>query len=113
MAVENTKTKALLSQITLKIKPDSIIYTDAYFSYDALDVSEFLHHRINHSEVSVDEKNHINEIKNFWNQTKQGLRKYNGIDKKYFHLFLKKCDVRFNYGTPNNLLKILRKGCWV
>jgi len=109
--VENTKTKTLMNEIALKIKPDSIVYTDAYHSYDALDVSEFHHHRINHSDVFVDEKNHINEIENFWNQAKRVLRKYNGIDKKYFHLFLKECEFRFNYGTPKNQLKILRKWC--
>jgi transposase len=111
VVVENTKTKTLLNEIALKIKPDSVVYTDAYHSYDALDVSEFHHHRINHSEVFVDEKNHINGIENFWNQAKRVLRKYNGIDKKYFHLFLKECEFRFNYGTPKNQLKILRKWC--
>ena len=34
-----------------KIKLDSWVYTDTYRSYDALDVSEFHHERINHSEL--------------------------------------------------------------
>jgi transposase len=111
VVVENTKTKTLMNEIARKIKPDSVVYTDAYHSYDALDVSEFHHLRINHSDVFVDEKNHINGIENFWNQAKRVLRKYNGIDKKYFYLFLKECEFRFNYGTPKNQLKILRKWC--
>lgn len=72
-----------------KIKPGSVVYSEAYHSYDTLDVSEFHHHRINHSDIFVDEKIHINGIENFWNQAKRDLRKYNVIDKKYFHLFLK------------------------
>ena len=100
-----------MSEIARKIKPDSVVYTDAYHSYDALDVSEFHYLRINHSDIFVDEKNHINGIENFWNQAKRVLRKYNGIDKKYFYLFLKECEFRFNYGTPKNQLKILRKWC--
>jgi len=111
VVVENTKTKTLMNEIALKIKPDSVVYTDAYHSYDALDVSEFHHLRINHSDIFVHEKNHINGIENFWNQAKRVLRKYNGIDKKYFYLFLKECEFRFNYGTPKNQLKILRKWC--
>jgi len=111
VVVENTKTKTLMNEIARKIKPDSVVYTDAYHSYDALDVSEFHHHRINHSDVFVDEKNHINGIENFWNQAKRVLRKYNGIEKKYFYLFLKECEFRFNYGTPKIQLKILRKWC--
>jgi len=78
---------------------------DAY----ALDVNEFHHYRIYHSDVFVDEKNHIDGIENFWNQAKRVLRKYNGIDKKYFYLFLRECEIRFNNGTPRNQLKILRK----
>lgn len=109
VAVQNTKAKTLMNEIALKIKPDSVVYSDAYHSYDTFDVSEFHHHRINHSDVFVDEKNHINGIENFWNQAKRALRKYNGIDKKYLYLFLKECEFRFNYGTPKNQLKILRK----
>ncbi|MCE1196072.1 IS1595 family transposase [bacterium] len=113
VVVENTKADTLLPVIARKIKPDSIVYTDGYHSYDALDISDFHHHRIDHSEDFVDEKNHINGIENFWNQAKRILRKYNGIDKKYFPLFLKECEFRFNYGTPKQQLKILRKWCQI
>jgi transposase len=111
VVVENTKAATLLPVIARKIKPDSIVYTDGYHSYDALDISDFHHYRIDHSEQFADEKNHINGIENFWNQAKRILRKYNGIDKKYFSLFLKECEFRFNYGTPKEQLKILRKWC--
>ncbi len=90
--------------------PDSIVYTDCYKSYDVLDVSEFTHHRINHSELFADHQNHINGIENFWNQAKRVLRKCNGIDRKSFPLFLKECEFRFNFGTPKEQLKILRSG---
>ena len=44
---------------------------------------------------------------------KRVLRKYNGIDKKHFHLFIKECKFRFNYGTPSQKLKTLRKWCGI
>lgn len=65
--------------IKRKIKPDSFVYTDNYRSYNALDVSEFKHFRVNHSKEFAQGRNHINGIKNFWNQSKRILRKYNGI----------------------------------
>lgn len=112
--VENTKETTLMPVIaTNKIKPNSVVYTDTYQSYDALDVSSFHHYRMNHSEVCASEKNHINGIGNFWSQAKRVLRKYNGIDKKSFPLFLKECEFRFNYGTPANQLKILKKWCHI
>ena len=66
------------------ILPDSVVYTDGFSSYDALDVSDFHHVRINHSERFVDERNHINGIENFWNQAKRHLRRFNGVPKQSF-----------------------------
>ena len=98
----------LINYIKQKIMPDSIVYTDSLSSYDKLDVSGFIHHRINHSKEFADRQNHINGIENFWNQAKRVLRKYNGIDRKSFPLFLKECEFRFNLGTPSRQLQTLR-----
>lgn len=107
--VNDTKTATLMPLITQKIAPDSIVYTDGYSSYNALDVSDFHHQRINHSALFAHGKNHINGIENFWNQAKRVLRKYNGIPKQSFPLFLKECEFRFNYGTPKQQLKLLKE----
>ena len=48
--ISDVKEKTLMPIIRCKIKPDSIIYSDSFRSYNALDVSEFKHLRINHSE---------------------------------------------------------------
>jgi transposase len=110
--IPGAQTKVLMGIIREKIQPDSIIYSDSLKAYDALDVSEFHHHRINHSEQFVDgEKVHINGIENFWNQAKRHLRRYNGIPRANFHLFLKECEWRFNEGSPAQLLKQLKS--WV
>ncbi|MCT8547448.1 IS1595 family transposase [Glaesserella parasuis] len=100
VVVNDTKIRTLMPVIARKIKPDSWVYTDTYHSYDALDVSEFHHERISHSELFAVKQNHINGIENFWSQAKRILRKYNGIDRKSFPLFLKECEFRFNFGAP-------------
>ena len=107
--VNDTKAVTLMPLIVRKVAPDSVVYTDCYRSYNALDVSNFHHHRINHSALFATGKNHINGIENFWNQAKRVLRKYNGIPKESFPLFLKECEFRFNYGTPKQQLKILKE----
>jgi len=110
--VTDTKTDTLMPIIIRKIAPDSIVYTDCYRSYNALDVSGFHHHRINHSTHFAEQKhNHINGIENFWNQAKRVLRKYNGIPKQHFHLFIKECEFRFNYGSPKQQLSTLKSWC--
>lgn len=114
--ISDAKTETLLPIIKRKILPDSIVYTDYFKSYNVLDVSEFKHYRINHSKEFVNKrgkiKNHINGIENFWSQAKRTLRKYNGITKKNFPLFLKECEFRFNYGSPKQQLEILKKWCY-
>ena len=64
VVIPNAKADTLLPIIRQKVKPDSIVYTDTFRSYNALDVSEFKHYRINHSELFADKQNHINGIEN-------------------------------------------------
>ena len=94
-----------------KIKPDSIVYTDGWTGYNILDVSEFKHWRINHSQTFAKGRNHINGIENFWNQAKRHMRKFNGIPKETFVLFLKECEWRFNNPNPKTQLKQIKQ--WV
>ena len=105
--VLDTKSKTLMPIIASKIAPDSVVYTDSYRSYNALDVSLFSHERVNHSLMFARGRNHINGVENFWNQAKRILRKYNGINRNSFPLFLKECEFRFNYGSPKQQLEIL------
>ena len=106
--VLDTKTKSLMPIIRCRVEPDSIVYTDCWCSYNALDVSEFKHYRINHSKLFAQKQNHINGIENFWNQVKRHMRKFNGIPRQNFNLFLKECEWRFNIGTPSKLLVDLK-----
>ena len=108
VVVDNAKSDTLMPVIKQKIMPDSIVHTNSLNSYDKLDVSGFIHYRINHSKAFADRQNHINGIENFWNQAKRVLRKYNGIDRKSFPLFLKECEFRFNFGIPSRQLPTLQ-----
>jgi len=56
----------------------------------------------------ADRHNHINGIENFWNQAKRHLRKFNGIPKHNFNLYLKECEWRLNRGSLKQLLKELK-----
>ena len=111
VVIPDAKEATLIPIIRQRVKPDSIVYTDTWRSYNALDVSEFKHYRINHSKLFADKQNHINGIENFWNQAKRHLRRFNGIPKAHFHLFLKECEWRFNNSDPKSQLKQLAQ--WV
>ena len=100
----DAKSDTLMPIIREKIEPDSIVYTDCLRDYNTLDVSEFKHFRINHSKLFAKKHNHINGIENFWNQAKRHMRKFNGIPRQHFNLFLKECEWRFNIGQPKDLI---------
>ena len=58
--LQDTKSKTLIPIIKEKICPHSVVYTDYYVSYNALDSSGFKHYRINHSKEFARKNNHIN-----------------------------------------------------
>ena len=109
--IADAKGSTLMPIIEGKVIPDSIVYTDCWRGYNALDVSEFRHYRINHSKLFANKENHINGIENFWNQAKRHMRKFNGVPKDNFPLFLKECEWRFNNPKPHLQLSQLKQ--WV
>jgi transposase len=110
LVAPDLRRETLMPIIREKVVPDSFVYTDSYNVYDILDVSEFHHHRIDHSAAFArDKHNHINGIENFWNHAKRTLSRYNGIPRGNFALFLKEAEFRFNYGTPRDQLRQLRR----
>lgn len=109
--IPDTFGTTLIPIIEKKVIPDSIVYSDCWKGYNVLDVSDFKHYRINHSKLFADRQNHINGIENFWNQAKRHLRKFNGVPKDNFGLFLKECEWRFNTPSPKHQLTQLKQ--WV
>jgi transposase len=107
--IPNAKSLTLMGIIREHVQPDSIVFTDGYYSYNSLDVSEFHHVRIDHKkELAAPDGRHINGIENFWNQAKRHLRRYNGIPRHHFYLYIKECEWRFNYRPVSKLLQCLR-----
>jgi transposase len=62
-------------------------------------------------ELFADHHNLINGIENFWNQAKRHMRKFNGVPKAQFGLYLQECEWQFNNSDPSTHLSQLRQ--WV
>lgn len=75
--------------ISNKITSDSVVYTDHWHSYNALDVTGFSHYRINHSSNFADGSNNINGIENFWNQEKECFENTMVLTEMPFYCLLK------------------------
>ncbi len=107
--VNDVSRQTLQEIIRSKVIPESIIYSDSFKSYDGLVLDGFKHYRINHDKRFVNKKNHINGIENFWGYAKTKLKRYYGIDRKNFYLYLKEMGFRFNHRKHPNLGLLIRK----
>jgi len=77
--IDIPKTRTLMPSFPVKSSLIMSSTLDFYSAYNALNVSQFQHRRINHSTYFGEAKNHINAQENFWNQAKPVLRKYNAF----------------------------------
>jgi len=107
VVIADAKATTLLPILKERIVPDSIVYSDARPSYNALDVTGFRHLRINHSKLFADGKNHINGMEHFWNQAQRHLRKFNDVPKAHFPLFLKEGEA-LQQPKPTNAIKSVK-----
>jgi transposase len=108
--VGDCKRDTLLPILRRRVEPQSLVYSDSLATYDTLSVEGYRHVRIDHGrELAGEGGRHINGIENFWNQAKRHLRRFNGVPKASFHLFLKECEWRFNHQDPAQQLKSLRR----
>ena len=107
--VKDVSRETLRKIIRTQVVPESIIYSDGFRSYDGLILDGFKHYRIRHEETFARKYNHINGIENFWGFTKTKLKKYYGINRKYFYLYLKEMEFRFNNRKDPNLGLLMRK----
>ncbi len=72
-------------------------------------VSGFGRFRINRGTHFAERQNHINAIGNFWNRAKRHLRKFDGIPKEHFGLYLKECGRRFDNSGVKVRISILKQ----
>lgn len=100
--VGDVSRETLRKIIRTKVVPASVIYSDGFRSYDGLVMDGFRHYRINHETTfAQSRRNHINGIESFWSYAKSQLRRYHGIPRPKFYLYLKEIEYRFNHRHQN------------
>lgn len=111
--LDRIKTDTMLPTSVTRHKkwPANMMDMNNDYSHQKLGVSAFKPYTTNHAEFLVNKQHPVYGVNNFWNQTERTLRRYNGIPAKQFHLFLKECEFRFNYGSQRKQLSTLKKWC--
>ena len=107
--VPNVSRETLRAIIRQRIPEGSTIYSDSFRSYDGLITDGYRHYRINHGKTfAISKRRHINGIENFWGFAKTKLRRYYGVRRSHFFLYLKEMEFRFNH-RHENLFAITRR----
>ncbi len=112
--VPNVTRTTLRAVIQQKVPKGSTIYSDQLAVYDGLITQGYRHYRINHSKAfATGGRQHINGIENFWGYAKTKLKRYYGIPRTQFLLYLKEMEFRFNHrheDLPRQIKRILKLG---
>ena len=58
--IPKAHTESLLPIIEERVEPDSTVYTDMFWAYNALDASDFHHHKIDYSRLFAKQGYRIN-----------------------------------------------------
>lgn len=107
--VPNVTRETLRAVIRQKVPKGSTIYSDQFSSYDGLITEGYRHYRINHGEgFAISRRQHINGIENFWGYAKTKLKRYYGIPRTQFLLYLKEMEFRFNH-RHEDLPRLIRR----
>jgi transposase-like protein len=110
--VPNVTRDTLRTVIRQKVPRGATIYSDQFSGYDGLITQGYRHYRINHTHsFAPTRRHHINGIENFWGYAKTKLKRYYGIPRSQFLLYLKEMEFRFNHrreDLPRQIRRILK-----
>lgn len=99
--VPNCQRPAIIPIIEDWVAEGSTIYSDGLGTYRCLS-PKYKHFVINHGKSHFAEnENHVNGIEGFWAYAKLRMKKFKGIRKERFFVYLKETEWRFNNRNEN------------
>lgn len=97
--VPSVRAEELRSLLVAKVKRGSLVYTDQFHGYDGLVAYGFRHERLDKTTRFANGRVYINGIEGFWSFAKERLAKHHGLSPRYFPLYLKELQFRYNNRT--------------
>lgn len=96
--VPNVRATTIMPQVSSRVLPGSMIYTDEYVVYDHLPKKLYRHRRIPHAEkVYVAGTVHTQTIEGFFSLVKNGIRgTYHSVSRKWLQGYLNEFAWRYN-----------------
>jgi transposase len=94
--VPDVSATTLLKLTVKKVRRGSVVYADKFRSYDSLMFCGYRHLKVDHGKYFSSGKVYINGLEGFWSWAKERFIKHHGVSKKYFPLYLKELEFRYN-----------------
>ena len=104
--VANVTAVTLVGITVKKLRRGCVAYPDKYRTYDSLMCCGYKHLRVDHSREFGRGKVHINGLEGFWSWAKERLFKHHGISPRWFPLYLKELEFRYNH-RDDDLFELL------
>lgn len=95
--LEDVSPKTLLEENVKAAKTGSIIYTDRLRNFDALMFYGYRHLDADHAKRMARTRVYIDSQEGFWSFAIERLVKFRGVSQRYFPLYLKEMEFRYNH----------------
>jgi transposase len=97
--VTDTKRSTVMPLITKNVAKKTMIYTDEYPVYNAIDKLGFEHETVNHGDgIYVNGNASTNTIEGYWSLVKRGISGvYHAVSPKYLQSYLNEYQFRYNH----------------
>lgn len=96
--VKNLRKSTITAFVMETVKPNSILYTDEFLSYNNMGKLGYDHQQIEHNaKIYVKGNVHTNNIEGFWSLVKRGIDGvYHKVGKEYLQNYLNEYAFRYN-----------------
>jgi len=95
--IPGCKTEDLLDLAAEKARHGDVLFPDRFKAYDSLLYCGFSHLAVDHEENPPGGKVRVTGLEGFWSFAKERLMKHHGVSRKYFPLYLKELEFRYNH----------------
>ena len=106
--VPNVTGETLLGWTVKKVRRGSIVDSDKFRGCDALMCCGYKHLSVDHSSRFCNGKVHINGLEGFGSWAKERLFKHHGISPRWFPLYLKELEFRYNHRKDDLFLLLVK-----
>jgi len=95
--IQGCKAEDLLGSAAEKGRHGNVLCAERFEAYDSILYSGFNRLAVGHGKNYPGDRGHVNGLEGFWSFAKERLMRHHGISGRYFPLYLKELEFRYNH----------------